>query len=113
MDGQSGFFFNHGPMSYRPPRHQFGAPTMSFHVVDAGPVAGDYLNVGVEEGFDNWLEFGFTRNNHTDGGDPTTSAMHLYVALSEACCDALPCRRDPADHEIVAIGPSREKYIFL
>jgi hypothetical protein len=37
----------------------------SFHVVDAGPVAGDYLNVGVEEGVGNWLEFGFTRSNHT------------------------------------------------
>jgi hypothetical protein len=39
--------------------------------------------------------------------------MHLYVALNEACCHDLPCEGDPADHEIVAIGPSLGYYIFL
>jgi hypothetical protein len=39
--------------------------------------------------------------------------MHLYVALSEVCCHDPPCRRDLADYEIVASGPSRENYIFL
>ena len=48
-------------------------------LVDAGPVAGDYINIGVEEGFGNWLEFGYTRSNHTDGGDPTISPLFNFT----------------------------------
>jgi hypothetical protein len=82
MDGQSGIFFQPWAEVVPAPHHQFGAPTVRFHVVDAGPVAGDYLNVGVEEGFDNWLEFGFTRNNHTDGGDPTISPLFNFAGMN-------------------------------
>jgi hypothetical protein len=82
MDGQSGIFFQPWAEVVPAPHHHFGAPTMSFHVVDAGPVAGDYLNVGVEEGFGNWLEFGFTRNNHTDGGDPIISPLFNFAGMN-------------------------------
>ena len=82
MDGQSGIFFQPWADVVPAPHHRFGAPTMSFHVVDAGPVAGDYLNVGIEEGFGNWLEFGFTRNNHTDGGDPTISPLFNFAGMN-------------------------------
>jgi hypothetical protein len=46
------------------------------------------------------------------------SAVSLLIvspheALNEACCHDLPCEGDPADHEIVAIGPSLGYYIFL
>ena len=82
MDGQSGIFFQPWADVVPAPKHQFGAPTMSFHIVDAGPVAGDYLNIGLEEGFGNWLEFGFTRNNHTDGGDPTISPLFNFAGMN-------------------------------
>jgi hypothetical protein len=82
MDGQSGIFFQPWAEVVPARKHQFNAPTMSLHVVDAGPVAGDYLNVGVEEGFGNWLEFGFTRNNHTDGGDPTISPLFNFAGMN-------------------------------
>src|ERR1700723_2186870 len=82
MDGQSGIFFQPWAEVVPAPSHRFGAPTMSFHIVDAGPVAGDYLNVGIEEGFGNWLEFGFTRNNHTDGGDPTISPLFNFSGMN-------------------------------
>jgi hypothetical protein len=82
MDGQSGIFFQPWADVVPAPTHRFGAPTMSFHVVDAGPVAGDYMNVGIEEGFGNWLEFGFTRNNHTDGGDPTISPLFNFAGMN-------------------------------
>jgi hypothetical protein len=82
MDGQSGIFFQPWADVVLASHHQFGAPTVSFHVVNAGPVAGDYLNVGVEEGFGNWLEFGFTRNNHTDGGDPTISPLFNFAGMN-------------------------------
>jgi hypothetical protein len=82
MDGQSRIFFQPWAEVVPARKHQFNAPTMSLHVVDAGPVAGDYLNVGVEEGFGNWLEFGFTRNNHTDGGDPTISPLFNFAGMN-------------------------------
>jgi hypothetical protein len=82
MDGGSGIFLQPWAEVVPAPHHQFGAPTMSFHAVDAGPVAGDYLNVGVEEGFGNWLEFGYTRSNHTDGGDPTISPFFNFAGMN-------------------------------
>jgi hypothetical protein len=82
MDGQSGIFFQPWADVVPAPHNQLGAPTVSFHIVDAGPVAGDYLNIGVEEGFGNWLEFGFTRNNHTDGGDPTISPLFNFAGMN-------------------------------
>ncbi len=82
MDGQSGIFFQPWAEVVPAPHNKFGAPTVSFHIVDAGPVAGDYLNVGIEQGFGNWLEFGFTRNNHTDGGDPTISPLFNFAGLN-------------------------------
>jgi hypothetical protein len=82
MDGQSGIFFQPWADVVPSPHHHFGAPTMSFHIVDAGPVAGDYMNVGVEEGFGNRLEFGYTRSNHTDGGDPTISPLFNFAGMN-------------------------------
>jgi hypothetical protein len=40
------------------------------------------LNVGIEEGFGNWLESGFTRCNHTDGGDPAISPLFNFAGLN-------------------------------
>jgi len=82
MDGQSGIFLQPEADVVPSPHHQFGAPTLSFHAVDAGPVAVDYINVGVEEGFDNRLEFGYTRSNHSDGGDPTISPLFNFEGMN-------------------------------
>jgi hypothetical protein len=82
MDGQSGIFLQPEADVVPAPHHEFGVPTISFHAVDAGPVAGDYINVGVEEGFGNWLEFGYTRSNHTDGGDPTISPLFNFEGMN-------------------------------
>jgi hypothetical protein len=82
MDGQSGVFFQPWAEVVPSPAGKFGEPTVSFHIVDAGPVAGDYLNVGIEEGFGNWLEFGFTRSNHTDGGNPAISPLFNFAGMN-------------------------------
>jgi hypothetical protein len=82
MDGQSGIFLQPWADVVPAAPHKFNAPTMSFHAVDAGPVAGDYINVGVEEGYGNWLEFGYTRSNHTDGGDPTISPLFNFEGMN-------------------------------
>ena len=63
-------------------RNKFGGPTLSLHAVGAGPVAGNYINLGVEEGFGNWLEFGFTRAQHTNGGDPTISPLFNFTGMN-------------------------------
>lgn len=82
MDGESGIFLQPMADVVPSPHHKFGGPTVSFHAVDAGPVAGDYINIGVEEGFGNWLEFGYTRSNHTDGGDPTISPLFNFSGMN-------------------------------
>jgi hypothetical protein len=82
MDGQSGIFLQPEADVVPAPHRKFGAPTISFHAVDAGPVAGVYTNVGIEEGFGNWLEFGYTRSNHTDGGDPTISPLFNFEGMN-------------------------------
>src|SRR5580658_2606891 len=82
MDGQSGVFFQPWANVVPSSPSKFNGPTLSYHAVTAGPVAGDYFNVSVEEGFGNWLEFGFTRDNHTDGGDPTLSPLFNYAGMN-------------------------------
>lgn len=82
MDGQSGVFFQPWANVVPAAPKKWNAPTLSYHAVTAGPVAGDYFNVSVEEGFGNWLEFGFTRDNHTDGGNPTFSPLFNYAGMN-------------------------------
>jgi len=82
MDGQSGIFFQPWADVVPSAGGKFGGPTVSFHIVSAGPVAGAYLNVGIEEGFGNWLEFGFARNNHTDGGYPAISPLFNFAGMN-------------------------------
>jgi hypothetical protein len=82
MDGESGIFLQPLADVVPSPQHKFGGPTVSFHAVSAGPVAGDYINIGVEDGFGNWLEFGYTRSNHTDGGDPTISPLFNFSGMN-------------------------------
>jgi hypothetical protein len=82
MDGQSGVFFQPWANVVPAAPRKLNGPTLSYHAVTAGPVAGDYFNVSLEEGFGNWLEFGFSRDNHTDGGDPTFSPLFNYAGMN-------------------------------
>ena len=82
MDGQSGVFFQPWANVVPAAPKKWNGPTLSYHAVTAGPVAGDYFNVSIEEGFGNWLEVGFTRDNHTDGGNPTFSPLFNYAGMN-------------------------------
>ena len=82
MDGQSGVFFQPSADVVPAAPKRFNAPTLGVHVVDAGPVAGNYFNAALEEGFGNWLEFGYTRSNHTDGGDPSLSPLFNFAGMN-------------------------------
>jgi hypothetical protein len=82
MDGSSGVFFQPWANVVPSAPGRWNAPTLSVHVVSAGPVAGDYINASLEEGFGNWLEFGYTRGNHTDGGNPSFSPLFNYAGMN-------------------------------
>ncbi len=82
MDGSSGVFFQPWANVVPSSPGRFNGPTLAYHAVTAGPVAGDYFNVSVEEGFGNWLEFGYTRDSHSDGGDPTFSPLFNYAGMN-------------------------------
>lgn len=82
MDGQSGIFLQPLADVVPSPQGKFGGTTLSLHAVNAGPVAADYINVGVEEGFGNRLEFGFTRAQHTNGADPTLSPFFNFTGMN-------------------------------
>jgi hypothetical protein len=82
MDGQSGVFFQPWAEVVPSAHNRWGRPTVAFHTVTAGPVAGDYQNVAIEEGFGGWLEIGFVRSNHTDGGDPTLSPLFNFAGMN-------------------------------
>jgi hypothetical protein len=82
MDGSSGVFFQPWANVVPSKPGKFNNPTIAYHAVTAGPVAGDYLNVSIEEGFGNWLEFGYTRNNHADGGNPTYSTLFNQAGMN-------------------------------
>jgi hypothetical protein len=82
MDGQSGIFFQPWANVVPSSPGKFNGPTLSYHAVTAGPVAGDYFNVSVEEGFGNWIEFGYTRSNHTDGGNPALSPLFNEAGMN-------------------------------
>jgi hypothetical protein len=82
MDGESGIFLQPVAEVVPSPQDKFGGPALSLHAVGAGPVAGVYINLGVEMGFGNWLEFGFTRAQHTNGGDPTISPLFNFTGMN-------------------------------
>lgn len=82
MDGESGIFLQPVAEVVPSSQNKFGGPMLSLHAVGAGPVAGVYINLGAEEGFGNWLEFGFTRAQHTNGGDPTISPLFNFTGMN-------------------------------
>lgn len=82
MDGESGIFLQPVAEVVPSTRNKFGGATFSLHAVDGGSVAGTYINLGVEQGFGNWLEFGFTRAQHTNGGDPTISPLFNFSGMN-------------------------------
>ncbi len=82
MDGESGVFFQPTATVIPGPAHKFSGLTLGVHVVGLSPVFGNLYNVGVEEGYGDRLEFGYTRNFHTDGGNPSISPLVNYNGMN-------------------------------
>ncbi len=49
---------------------------VAYHYLDAGPVVGQYHEASTEVSFGRRLEFGYTREFHIEGGDPTLSPLY-------------------------------------
>ena len=62
MDGESGIFLQPVAELVPSPQNKFGGPTLSLHAVGAALSRETTSTSGVEEGFGNWLEFGFTHS---------------------------------------------------
>jgi hypothetical protein len=74
LEGQTGGYII--PAAYTIPSdagHKFSSPTLGFHYLKAGTTVGDFYISSVEEGYGNWLEFGYSRNNHSNGRDFNTA----------------------------------------
>ena len=83
MDGESGIFLQPVAELVPSPQNKFGGPTLSLHAAGAGPVAGKTTSTSEwKRGFGNWLEFGFTRAQHTNGGDPTISPLFNFTGMN-------------------------------
>ena len=70
LEGETGGFIV--PAAYTVPSepgHAFAAPTIGFHYVGNGPVIGDFYISSITSGYKNFLEFGYTRNSHSNGSD--------------------------------------------
>jgi hypothetical protein len=70
LEGQTGGYII--PGAYTIPSdtgHKFSSPTLAFHYLKAGTTIGDFYISSIEEGYGNWLEFGYSRNNHSNGRD--------------------------------------------
>jgi hypothetical protein len=70
LEGQTGGYVI--PAAYTIPSdagHKWSAPTLGFHYLKAGTTIGDFYISSVAEGYGNWLEFGYSRNSHSNGND--------------------------------------------
>jgi hypothetical protein len=87
LEGQTGGFIIPGAYTVpSDPGHKWSAPSLSFHYLKAGSTVGDFYISSITEGYGNWLEFGYTRNSHSNGSNfnnatnqGTTGASDLWA----------------------------------
>lgn len=82
LEGQTGGYVI--PAAYTIPSdvgRKWSSPTLSFHYLKAGTTIGDFYISSVAEGYGNWIEFGYSRNNHSNGNDFTQNGKTGLSAL--------------------------------
>lgn len=74
-EGETGVFVT--PLAYTvgSPAKGFSLPYVGFHYLGAGSVIGDFYETSLTMGAFGRTEFGYTRNFHTQGGDPNLSSL--------------------------------------
>jgi hypothetical protein len=70
LEGQTGGFIIPGAYTIpSDPGHKWSSPSIGFHYLKSGTTVGDFYTSSITEGYGNWLEFGYTRNSHSNGSD--------------------------------------------
>ncbi len=74
-EGETGVFVT--PLAYTvgSPANSVSNPYVGFHYLNAGSVIGDFYETSFTMGALGRTEFGYTRNFHTQGGDPNLSPL--------------------------------------
>jgi len=69
FEGVTGVYLN--PFAYTAPSTEkgLGMPSVAWHILDGGNVLGNFNTLSVTEGAFNRLEFGYTRDVHSQGGN--------------------------------------------
>jgi len=75
LEGPTGVFVT--PLAYTAgsPSHNVGKPTLAYHFLYAGDVIGYFSKISVTEGAFNRVEFGYTRDVHQTGDNPSLSPL--------------------------------------
>ena len=82
LEGETGGFIV--PAAYTVPSetgHSWARPTLGFHYVANGPVIGDFYISSITGGYKNWIEFGYTRNSHSNGRDTNLGKLWQYAGF--------------------------------
>jgi hypothetical protein len=83
LEGQTGGFITPTAyVVYTEKDHIFSHPAVGYHFVNASKVIGYVHTFSIEEGVANRFEFGYTRNVHTKGNDPSFSGLWNYSGMN-------------------------------
>ena len=83
LEGQTGGYLV--PTAYSIPSDigkKWSEPTLSFHYLQAGKVVGDFYISSLTMGYNNFIEFGYTRNSHSNGSDPFLGTLWQYSGFN-------------------------------
>jgi hypothetical protein len=74
-EGQTGIFIT--PLAYVAPSSEkgFGAPVVAYHYLNGGNVLGGFNQISITMGAFQRVEFGYTRNVHSDGDSAALSKL--------------------------------------
>lgn len=75
LEGETGVFVT--PLAYTvaSPSNNLGKPVVGYHFLEAGSVIGTFSKISITEGAFGRVEFGYTRDVHSTGGDPALSPL--------------------------------------
>lgn len=74
-EGETGVFVTPTAYTVATPKKGFALPVASYHYLNGGDVLGTFSQMSITSGFANRIEFGYTRDFHAQGNNPTLSPL--------------------------------------
>lgn len=118
LEGYTGGFIV--PTAYVVPVEQgktFSAPAVGYRYIHAGNVIGDVHTLNITEGLWNRVEFGYSRNIHTNGNNPVFSPLWAFPGMNIVHAKGVLLKENTAGQKwIPAIGSgfvirSQDRYV--